>query len=119
VLPLDDLVDDRPVRVVLDGQPILLAKHDGEPHAIGDTCPHREASLSAGIVRDGYVTCPAHLRRFSLHDGTEPGGSTPAVPVYPTRVSPDAWVEIEVPERPPAPSLREVLLAHAREPRPQ
>jgi nitrite reductase/ring-hydroxylating ferredoxin subunit len=118
-MPLDDLVDDRPVRVVLDGQAILLAKHGGEPHAIGDTCPHRDTSLSGGIVRDGYVTCPAHLRRFSLHDGSEPGASSPAVPVYPTRVSPDSWVEIEVPAQAPAPSLREALLAHAREPRPE
>lgn len=119
VMHLDDLVTDRPVQVILDGRAVLLAKHNGEPHALGDACPHRQTSLSGGIIRDGYVTCPAHLRRFSLHDGTEPGGQAPAVPVYPTRVLADGWVEVELPARTPEPSLREVLLARAREPRPE
>jgi nitrite reductase/ring-hydroxylating ferredoxin subunit len=119
VTPLDDLGEDRPVRVVLDGRAVFLVKHLGEPHALDDACPHRQASLSGGVVRDGYVTCPAHLRRFSLHDGCEPGGEAPAVAVYPTRVLADGWVEIEVPTAAPTPSLRETLLAHAREPRPE
>ncbi len=111
---LDELHESQPHRVVLDGQPILLTKIDGEPHAISDVCPHNGASLSEGIIKDGCVTCPWHLWRYSLHDGHKQGSTDTRVEVYGTRLTAEGWVEIEVPERPPARSLRETLLAHAR-----
>lgn len=114
VLHLDDLHESQPHRVVLAGQPILLAKLDGEPHAITDVCPHNGSSLSDGIIRDGCVTCPAHLWRFSLHDGTRQGMAEVRLQVYGTRLTAEGWVEVEVPEAGPARSLRETLLAHAR-----
>ncbi len=36
------------------------------------------------------------------------------VRVYPTRLTADGWVEVEVPILAPPRSLRETLLAHAR-----
>jgi nitrite reductase/ring-hydroxylating ferredoxin subunit len=114
VLHLDDLHESQPHRVVLSGQPILLAKLDGEPHAITDVCPHNGSSLSEGIIREGCVTCPAHLWRFSLHDGTRQGTPEVRLQVYGTRLTADGWVEVEVPAARPARSLRETLLAHAR-----
>ena len=114
VCQLDDLEDSVPTRVVLDGQPICLTKIDGEPHAISDVCPHNGASLSDGVVRDGCVTCPSHLWRFSFHDGEKQGSAEVRVQVYATRLTADEWVEVEVPLRAPERSLREVLLAHAR-----
>jgi len=114
VLHLDDLHESQPHRVVLSGQPILLAKLDGEPHAITDVCPHNGSSLSEGIIREGCVTCPAHLWRFSLHDGTRQGTPEVRLQVYGTRLTAEGWVEVEVPEAVPTRSLRETLLAHAR-----
>jgi nitrite reductase/ring-hydroxylating ferredoxin subunit len=114
VLHLDDLHESQPHRVVLSGQPILLAKLDGEPHAITDVCPHNGSSLSEGIIRDGCVTCPAHLWRFSLHDGTRQGTPEVRLQVDGTRLTAEGWVEVEVPEAVPTRSLRETLLAHAR-----
>ncbi len=114
VLHLDDLLEAQPHRVVLDGQPILLTKIDGEPHAISDVCPHNGTSLSGGIVKEGCVTCPAHLWRFSLHDGQRQGNPEVRVRVYGTRLTADGWIEVEVPAAPTVRSLREVLLAHAR-----
>ena len=93
---------------------ILLTKLDGEPHAITDVCPHNGSSLSEGVIRDGCVTCPAHLWRFSLHDGEKQGTPEVRLRVYPTRLTADGWVEVEVPAAPPVRSLRETLLAHAR-----
>jgi nitrite reductase/ring-hydroxylating ferredoxin subunit len=111
---LDDLHESQAHRVVLSGQPILLTKLDGEPHAITDVCPHNGASLSDGIIKDGCVTCPSHLWRFSLHDGEKQGTPEVRVRVYPTRLTADGWVEVEVPIMAPPRSLRETLLAHAR-----
>jgi nitrite reductase (NADH) small subunit len=41
----------------------------GEYFAIDDCCPHAGASLAAGRVQDGIVTCPWHYWRFRLSDG--------------------------------------------------
>ncbi|MCB1051333.1 MAG: Rieske 2Fe-2S domain-containing protein [Acidobacteria bacterium] len=37
--------------------------------AIENTCPHHEASLSDGPVKQGVVYCPMHFWRFRLQDG--------------------------------------------------
>lgn len=42
---------------------------DGEYHAIDDFCPHMGASLGAGEVEAGVVTCPWHAWRFRVCDG--------------------------------------------------
>ena len=114
VCHLDDLHESQPTRVMLDGRAVLLTKVDGEPHAITDVCPHNGARLSDGVIRDGCVTCPSHLWRFSLADGTKQGTPDVRLLVYGTRLTADGWVEVEVPESGPTRSLRETLLAHAR-----
>lgn len=43
---------------------------DGQYFAIDDLCPHMGASLGAGHVEDGIVTCPWHAWRFRVCDGT-------------------------------------------------
>lgn len=43
---------------------------DGQYHAIDDLCPHMGASLGAGYVENGIVTCPWHAWRFKVSDGT-------------------------------------------------
>jgi len=43
---------------------------DGQYFAIDDLCPHMGASLGAGHVEDGTVTCPWHAWRFKVTDGT-------------------------------------------------
>ena len=42
----------------------------GEYFAIDDVCPHQGASLAAGEVYEGAVTCPWHAWRFRVTDGT-------------------------------------------------
>ena len=114
VLHLDDLQESRAHRIVLDDQPILLTKVDGEPLAITDVCPHNGTSLADGVIKDACVTCPAHLWRFSLRDGTRQGTAEVRLRVYGTRLTADGWVEVEVPQSAPTRSLRDTLLAHAR-----
>lgn len=113
VAPLTELADGRPIRVMIDEQPIVVTMLDGRPYAISDTCPHRGASLFDGIVRDGCVTCPAHFWRFSLRDGSKQGDNGVAVATYPCTVE-DGWVSVVVPPRTRQQSMREILLAHAR-----
>jgi nitrite reductase (NADH) small subunit len=113
-LRVSDLRPGSGTRVVLDGQGVLLALVDDEPRALADLCPHNGALLSEGVIRDGCVTCPSHLWRFSLVDGARQGFPEVRVRVYDTRVNADGWVEVDVPPAAPQRSLRETLLAHAR-----
>lgn len=52
-------------RVMLCGQPILLARNGaGKAFALRDICPHRAAPLSAGRFKNGNVECPYHGWQF-------------------------------------------------------
>ena len=113
-LPLADLPESGALGIVVDGRPVLLTRVDGMPHAIADVCPHNGATLSEGVVREGCVTCPSHLWRFSVVDGTKQGSPEVRVAVYPARTTDDGWVEVDLPPLTPVRSLRETLLAHAR-----
>ena len=113
-LPLADLTPGEARRVVIDDQALLLCLVDGAPRAVSDVCPHNGAQLSDGLIRDGCVTCPSHLWRFSLVDGTRQGTPEVRIRVYDVRVADDGWIEVDVPPHQAPRSLRETLLAHAR-----
>ena len=96
---------------------VLVAVVDGLPRAVEDACLHRRAALSNGTCRDGIVTCPSHWWRYDLRDGRLQGADDLRLPTYPCRVS-QGVIEVHLPDPTQAPSLREALLAHAREGRP-
>lgn len=52
------------------GKMVAVFNEDGQYWAIDDCCPHMGASLSAGYVDGGVVTCPWHAWRFCITDGT-------------------------------------------------
>ncbi len=90
---------------------VLLARAGGRIVAYRNACLHKGARLDTGVVRDGVLTCPAHLWRYRLDDGTclNAEGTLERLPC---RVL-DGQVEVEVPAVSTAP-LREQLLTHAR-----
>ncbi|MGD9956801.1 MAG: Rieske (2Fe-2S) protein [Candidatus Nanopelagicales bacterium] len=94
--------------------PVLVAWVEGTPYAVQDACRHRQASLATGVIRDGVVTCPSHFFQYDLRTGARHDNEGEPLPAYPARVVGDR-VEVDVPDAVRAPSLREVLLAHARE----
>lgn len=63
-------VDDAPVGVGLLGERFVLWRGiGGDVAAAFDRCPHREAPLSLGHLRDGCLVCPYHAWTFTT-DGT-------------------------------------------------
>jgi nitrite reductase/ring-hydroxylating ferredoxin subunit len=58
------------ITVVLGDRLVAVFNSGGEYFAIDDLCPHMGASLGAGEVYDGIVTCPWHAWRFKVADGT-------------------------------------------------
>lgn len=112
-LSVQELSEGSARGITTNGWSVCLALVDSEPRAIEDVCPHRGASLSEGLLRDGCVTCPSHLWRFSLTDGAKQGDDRVRVRTFPARVV-DGFVEVDLPPRAAERSLREILLAHAR-----
>jgi len=69
VCKIGDLVDGQAKTVVVGDRVIAVFNDRGEFCALDDTCPHMGASLGAGHLEAGVVTCPWHGWRFRVRDG--------------------------------------------------
>ncbi len=58
------------ITVAIGERLIAVFNSGGHYFAIDDLCPHMGASLGAGAVEQGVVTCPWHAWRFKVCDGT-------------------------------------------------
>lgn len=70
VAKVGSIPENRGGTFVVGGRLVAVFNSGGEYFAIDDICPHMGASLGAGEVCDGVVTCPWHAWRFSVCDGT-------------------------------------------------
>ena len=61
----DELGNRRPLAIELMDAPLVVFRDGrGQPGVLVDRCPHRNAPLSAGRVRDGTLECGYHGWRF-------------------------------------------------------
>jgi 3-phenylpropionate/trans-cinnamate dioxygenase ferredoxin subunit len=56
-------------KVIIMGNSILLALVKGRYFAVDAVCPHLEADLSFGTLKETTLTCPMHSSQFDLRDG--------------------------------------------------
>ena len=78
------------LRVVVDGDAILLCNVDGELYAVADVCTHDGGALDAGELEGSRVMCPRHGAYFDVTSGK--ALTLPAIfplPTYPVRVDGD------------------------------
>ncbi len=80
--PLQDLPQERGIRVTVGEERIAMFRIGPEVYAIADRCSHAEASLADGEVFGTDVECPRHGSEFDLRTG-EPL-SLPATKSVPT-----------------------------------
>ncbi len=94
VLRIDQLPDNKPIRVDAQGQPICLIRRGEDVYAIGAVCSHYGGPLEEGQLTNGTIQCPWHYSRFSISDGrVKAGPATAPVPTYQVRIRND---QIEV-----------------------
>lgn len=97
VCRVDDLADDQPHGVEIDGARIVLVRRGDVVYAMAAVCSHAGGPLDEGCVRDGALQCPWHGSEFALVDGAVVRGpATTAQPVYDARVR-DGMVEVRGP----------------------
>jgi 3-phenylpropionate/trans-cinnamate dioxygenase ferredoxin component len=69
VARLDDLEDGELMAVEVDGEPVCLAKVDGEVYAFTDDCTHIGGPLNEGELDGDVLTCPWHGAQFNVRTG--------------------------------------------------
>ena len=75
---------------------VLLCRSAKGIHAIEPWCSHAWQELEGGIVRDGWIACPAHGARFDLATGEVLGPpATDPIATYPVRLR-DGMIEVGI-----------------------
>lgn len=70
VATVSDLKEGGQMYVDLNGEEILLCRHQDSYYAVSYFCSHAEFALEGGSMKDGCITCPYHGAEFSLADGS-------------------------------------------------
>ena len=84
---LSDLPEEGVIGVEVAGEPVAVARAEGEIYAIRDVCSHAEVPLSEGEIYDHTVECWLHGSCFDLKSGRPTGPpATTSVPVYPVKI---------------------------------
>jgi nitrite reductase/ring-hydroxylating ferredoxin subunit/uncharacterized membrane protein len=100
VLREAELPDGEARYAEVGGVGVLIARVDGEVHAISNRCSHRGGPLDEGELADGCVTCPWHGSRFRLVDGSvDRGPAAYPQPAWPARIT-DGVIELAPPRQP-------------------
>ncbi len=97
VCKLSDIAEESALQVEVEGDPVCIARSDGEVFAVDDICSHAEVSLSEGDVEDGRVECWLHGSRFDLRTGKATSlPATEPIAVFPVKVEGDeVLVDVE------------------------
>ena len=69
VAEFDDLDEGELMAVEADGEPICLAKVDGDVFAFTDNCTHISGPLNEGELDGDVLTCPWHGAQFNVRTG--------------------------------------------------
>jgi len=91
VAEVGDLEEGDLMAVEVDGEPICLAKADGEICAFTDTCTHIGGPLSEGELDGDVLTCPWHGAQFNVHTGQVlRGPARQNIQTFPVKIEGDA-----------------------------
>ena len=89
----------------VNGKMVAVFLANGEYSAINDLCPHMGASLAAGYVEDGGVTCPWHAWSFCVKTGIwldNPNAKTAVPTINPGTLGNAAMINIALAAPPSA-----------------
>jgi 3-phenylpropionate/trans-cinnamate dioxygenase ferredoxin subunit len=70
VCQLSDIPTDSMFPFDLGENHIMIVNVEGTLYAVDRICTHETADLSTGFLTDSEVTCPLHLSRFDVTNGS-------------------------------------------------
>ncbi len=68
-LDIDSLTPGKPQSIVVDGEPVCIARIGDEVFAVSNVCSHSYAELSDGEVKGFAIECWLHGADFDLRTG--------------------------------------------------
>lgn len=90
ILPRAELTEGGKKALKLQGENILLCQFEDHIFAVANMCSHANEPLECGMMRRGWIACPAHGARFDLETGEPIGGPTSvSIRTFPVRVVDD------------------------------
>ena len=94
LLPLADVPEGRPHRVLVDEIALLVVNRGGSVSVLEDRCTHRGGPLHDGELEGDCITCPWHGSSFDLATGAVVSGpATAPEPAYEVRIV-DGMIEV-------------------------
>lgn len=99
----NQLEQDFPLSLEVQGQQLGLYLEGDTVYALEDVCPHAFALLSQGFQENGVIECPLHAARFEIATGkclSQIGQRD--IRCYPVRLS-DGRVLVAIPQKTEAP----------------
>ncbi|MBT1072246.1 Rieske (2Fe-2S) protein [Pelotalea chapellei] len=73
--------------VTVSDREILLINVKGTIYACENECPHQSSPMTAGVVKEGSISCPRHGYRFNLANGTCADHPEYTLKTYPVQVN--------------------------------
>ena len=107
----EEIPTDRCVAVA-GGRAIVVRVGD-DVVAFPNRCLHQGSPLAGGRVLAGGLICPMHFWRYRLPQGEHVGGQGRLASYHVEVIDGEVFVDVPAPD--PPRSMREVLLAHARD----
>src|SRR5688500_1251084 len=68
-VPLGDIPPAGALGGHVNGEAVLVSRHEGRLYAVGGACTHYGGALAEGLVVGDTVRCPLHHACFSLRTG--------------------------------------------------
>lgn len=98
VCNINDLVEGKGRRFIIDDTEIAIYLVEGKIYALSNICPHQHSAIiHDGFIEDEFVVCPAHGWKFRLEDGKKENGYT-GLTSYPVKIQ-DNKVFVEISQK--------------------
>ena len=94
----EELGEGELLGVEVDGEPVCLAKVDGQVCAFTDNCTHISGPLNEGELDGDVLTCPWHGAQFNVRTGKVlRGPARQDILTYPVKIEGES-ILIQLPE---------------------
>ena len=85
-----DISPGKGVKIKIGKKTIALFNNRGQYFAIQNFCPHQNADLADGYLREGQVFCPLHNWSFDLNSGAYGFNPKLKLKTYPVLIEQDS-----------------------------